>query len=103
MRKKKGVARYTAKAIRAMRRSGEDRTDYARLDAMSAGEIERAAKGEGEFDWTRFQIGFPLPKRQLTMRLDGDVIDWFKRQGRGYQTRMNEVLRRFVQAQKNQG
>jgi uncharacterized protein (DUF4415 family) len=102
MKKKKGTARYTAKRVRAMRRNGEDRTDYAKLDAMSAAEIERAAKGEGEFDWARAQVGFPLPKRQLTMRLDGDVIDWFKRQGRGYQTRMNEVLRRFVHAQKTQ-
>ena len=68
---------------------------------MSIAEIDAAAKDEGTFDWTRAQIGFPLPKRQLTMRLDGDVIDWFKRQGRGYQTRMNAVLRRFVDAQKN--
>lgn len=67
---------------------------------MSAAEIEAAAQGEGEFDWTRAQVGFPSPKRQLTMRLDGDVIDWFKGQGRGYQTRINAVLRRFIEAQK---
>ena len=93
--------RYTANEIKAMRRKGEDRTDCARLDTMSAAEIEAAAQGEGEFDWTRVQVGFPSPKRQLTMRLDGDVIDWFKRQGRGYQTRINAVLRRFIEAQKN--
>jgi uncharacterized protein (DUF4415 family) len=101
MKKKKGTVRYTAKEIRAMRRKGEDRTNHARLDAMSATEIEAAAEREGEFDWTKEQVGFPLPKRQLTMRLDGDVIDWFKRQGHGYQTRMNAVLRRFIEAQKN--
>ena len=68
---------------------------------MSATEIEAAAEGEGEFDWARAQVGFPLPKRRFTIRLDGDVIDWFKGQGRGYQTRMNAVLRRFIEAQKN--
>jgi uncharacterized protein (DUF4415 family) len=68
---------------------------------MSAVEIESAGRGEGEFDWTRAKVGFPLPKRQLTMRLDGDVIDWFKGKGPGYQTRMNAVLRRFIEAQKN--
>jgi uncharacterized protein (DUF4415 family) len=101
MKKKKGTVRYTARELRTMRRRGADRTDYRRLDAMRGAEIEAAAKGEGEFDWSKAQSGFPLPKRQLTMRLDGDVIDWFKRQGRGYQTRINAVLRRFIEAQKN--
>ncbi len=101
MKKRKDTVRYAAKEIRAMRRRGEDRTDYARLDAMSAAEIEAAARGDGQFDWTKAKVGFPLPKRQLTMRLDGDVIDWFKRQGRGYQTRTNAVRRRFIEAQKN--
>src|SRR5262245_34604167 len=101
MKKKKGTVRYTAKEIKAIRRKGGDRTDFARLDALSAAEIETAAEGEGDFEWTKAQVGFPLPKRQLTMRLDGDVIDWFKGHGRGYQTRMNAVLRRFIEAQKN--
>jgi uncharacterized protein (DUF4415 family) len=101
MQKKKGTVRHTAGEIKAMRRRGEDRTDYRRIDAMTQVEIEGAAREEGEFDWTRAQTGFPLPKRQLTMRLDGDIIEWFKQQGRGYQTRMNAVLRRFVDAQKN--
>jgi uncharacterized protein (DUF4415 family) len=39
-------------------------------------------------------------KRQLTLRLDPDIIDFFKAQGRGYQTRMNEVLRVYVDAMK---
>jgi len=32
-------------------------------------------------------------KQQLTLRIDADVVEWFKRQGRGYQTRINELLR----------
>lgn len=101
MKKQKDTVRHSAQEIRAMRRKGEDHTDYARLDAMSATEIDAAAERDGEFDWTKAQMGFPLPKRQLTVRLDGDVIDWFKGQGHGYQTRMNAVLRRFIEAQKN--
>ena len=101
MKKNKGTVRRTAKEIRAMRKRGQDRTDYRRVDAMTPREVDASSKGEGSFDWTKAQVGFPSPKRQLTMRLDGDVIDWFKRQGRGYQTRMNAVLRRFIEAQKN--
>jgi uncharacterized protein (DUF4415 family) len=101
MKKKRGTVRYTVQEIKTMRREGADRTDYAKLEGMSAREIDAAAEQEGQFDWTRAQVGFPAPKRQLTLRLDGDVIDWFKEQGHGYQTRMNAVLRRFIEAQKN--
>ncbi len=38
------------------------------------------------------------PKASVSLRLDADVLDWFKSQGRGYQTRMNAVLRAFKDA-----
>jgi len=40
----------------------------------------------------------PLPrKKQLTLRVDGDVVDWYKKQGRGYQTRINTLLRAYME------
>jgi uncharacterized protein (DUF4415 family) len=39
-------------------------------------------------------------KHQMTIRIDGDVIEWFKAQGKGYQTHMNAVLREYVKAQR---
>ena len=42
-------------------------------------------------------------KKSLTIRIDADVLDWLKRQGKGYQTRINAVLRSFVEAQKPRG
>ncbi len=36
-------------------------------------------------------------KRQLTIRMDSDVIDWFKKQGRGYQTKINSLLRAYME------
>jgi len=38
----------------------------------------------------------PHVKTQLTLRLDSDVLDWFKREGRGYQTRINALLRAYM-------
>jgi len=39
-----------------------------------------------------------LPSKQsVTMRLDSDVLDWFKRQGKGYQTRINQLLRKYME------
>ncbi|MBX3069033.1 MAG: BrnA antitoxin family protein [Thermomicrobiales bacterium] len=85
-----------------MIRRGEDRTDFARLDKMTEEELEASIdfEEEGEPLWDTIQIGFPMPKRQVTVRLDPEVIDWFKAGGRGYQTRMNAVLRSYVEAQK---
>ena len=38
----------------------------------------------------------PQPKKQLTLRLDQDVVDWFRAQGRGYQTHINVALRTYI-------
>lgn len=43
----------------------------------------------------------PLPpKAQVTLRVDSDVLEWYKRQGRGYQTRINSLLRAYMEAHK---
>jgi uncharacterized protein (DUF4415 family) len=48
-------------------------------------------------DWAKRKTGpFHRPtKKSVTIRLDADVVDWFKRKGRGYQTAMNRVLREY--------
>lgn len=50
-------------------------------------------------DWSAAKRGmFYKPiKQQLTLRIDADVVDWFKQQGEGYQTRINAVLRKHVE------
>ena len=43
----------------------------------------------------------PVPKKALlSLRIDADVIEWFKSQGAGYQSRMNALLRAFMEAHK---
>lgn len=57
-----------------------------------------------ELDETFFKNAIlvePSPKEQVTMRIDADVLDWFKARGKGYQTRMNAVLKAYVLAQKD--
>ena len=49
--------------------------------------------------WSRARVVLPEgSKTQLTLRLDSDLVDWFRAGGRGYQTRMNAVLRAYVEA-----
>jgi uncharacterized protein (DUF4415 family) len=84
-----------------MRARGESQTDWARVDAMTEEELERAIAADpdadlGPVDWSRVQVGFPRPKKAIHIRLDADVVDWFKAQGPGYQTRINAILRSYV-------
>lgn len=60
--------------------------DYSDIAAMSA-----------EF-WAKHRPARVEPKAQVTLRIDQDVLDYFKEGGKGYQTRINEVLRSFVAA-----
>ena len=101
MAKNERIVRYTADEIEAMRRRGEDRTDYAWLDALTEEELEASidTEEEGEFDWSTARIDLPGPKQQLTVRFDRDVVDWFKAQGAGYQARMNAVPGSYADAQ----
>jgi uncharacterized protein (DUF4415 family) len=41
-------------------------------------------------------------KTQVTLRIDEDVLTWFKKQGRGYQTRINSLLKAYKEAHKNE-
>ena len=67
----------------------EDRT---RIDAAEGPSL-------GKDFWNEARVVYPdEPKRQLTLRLDADMVEWFKAQGRGYQTRMNAVLRSYYEA-----
>ncbi len=101
MQNNEHTARATADEIDEMRRRGESQTDWARVDALTEEELEASIdrEEEGEIDWSTIQVGIPGPKQQLTVRFDADVVEWFKVQGAGYQTRMNAVLRSFVEAQ----
>lgn len=97
------TVRYTAEEIDDMLRRGESQTDFAALDTMTEEELEASIdpEEEGEFDWSTIQVGFPGPKERLTVRFDVNIVEWFKRQGPGYQTRMNEVLKSYVEAQEH--
>ena len=49
-------------------------------------------------DWTNVTIMPPPPKKMISLRIDPEVLDFFQGQGKGYQTRINAVLRAYVAA-----
>ncbi|HDZ73947.1 MAG TPA: hypothetical protein ENH55_14550 [Aurantimonas coralicida] len=48
--------------------------------------------------WKDAELVYPEAKTPISLRVDKDVLDWFKAEGTGYQTRMNAVLRSFMEA-----
>lgn len=58
-----------------------------------------AELGKGFFKHATLVL--PEPKATVTMRVDRKVLDWFRSQGRGYQTRINALLRAYMEAHKN--
>lgn len=104
MRRDGNIVSYTADELDEMLARGEDLTDWAKVDALTDEELEASIdiEEEGDFDWENaIPVSIILdPKRQITIRLDQDVLDWFKAQGSGYQTRINAVLRSYVDAER---
>ena len=100
MRRKGNFVRYTADELAQLK----SETDWAKVDAMTREEIERQAEADdgplAESWEDTVVLGIPSPKRGVYLRLDPDLLDWFKAHGPGYQTRINAVLRAFVQARR---
>lgn len=87
--------RFSLEEIRAMKR----RTDWEHL--REAGDHE--GEPEFEMDWDSAELVEPAPKKLISLRLDPDIIEFFRSKGKGYQTRMNAVLRSYVEAQRKSG
>ena len=72
-------------------------TEERRLDAIPINYSDAASLGQEFFK--KATAAWPPTKKQLTIRLDADVLDWLKAHGRGYQTRINRILRAAMESQ----
>jgi uncharacterized protein (DUF4415 family) len=78
------------------------KTDWAVVDALSDEEIEKAIRDDPDavpldFDWSKAVLVIPPKKKAISIRVDEDVLDYFKKEGSGYQRRINAVLRSYMQ------
>jgi uncharacterized protein (DUF4415 family) len=82
----------------------EQKRDIAAIAALKDEDIDLSDMPE-VLDWSKAEIGkfYRPPKRSVTMRLDGDVIDWLKGYGKGYQTRVNLLLRHAMASTTDRG
>lgn len=77
----------------------QSRTDWNRLNILQDKDIDLSDSPELGADFFKEAVPWPGNKRQITLRLDPDIVEFFKSQGRGYQTAINNVLHNYVQAQ----
>lgn len=89
MKADKDIKTATLADIEAMRRRGElhHNPDAPGLDVPA------------DF-WEKARPVVRAPKKAISLRVDPDVLDWFRKQGKGYQSRMNAVLRSYMEAQR---
>jgi uncharacterized protein (DUF4415 family) len=95
------IVRRTSDELKEMRRRGESRTDWKRIRKMRDKDIvldEDAPEITEEM--LRKAVVVRRRKGSLTLRVDQDVLDWLRAQGRGYQTRINALLRAYMEEAK---
>ena len=86
------------KSAKNMKR--RSRTDWKRIDAMRDEDIDYSDIPKQGPDFFANAILWPGPKKQITLRLDPDVLKFFRKHGRGYQSTINAVLRKYMEARK---
>lgn len=81
------------------------KTNWKRVDALTDAQIKRAVRDDpdaapiADAEWfRRARVVLPPGKKPISLRIDRDVLEWYQKQGQGYQTRMNAVLRAYKEA-----
>lgn len=92
----------TTQTTSRARTKGE--TDFRRLRQMRDAAIDDSDIPRlGKSFWKTATLRMPEPKDRLTIRVDHDVVEWLKKAGSGYQTRINAILRSYMKAQSDGG
>ena len=99
--KKERIVRYTTEELNDMKERGEAGSDWKRAESMQAPHDADAddALEPVRMDWVTTKLPIPQRKAHASIRIDADVLDWFRAQGRGYQTRINAILRSYFEQQ----
>ena len=78
------------------------KTNWTRVDSLSDRDIDFSDIPELDKDFFKSAtLVLPEPKTTMTIRLDQQVLEWFKAKGPGYQTRINALLRAYMEAHKS--
>jgi len=105
---KENITTISLEEVLTRKRFGKSKTDWAAVAALTDEDIEASMRDDPDWaelmdiDWSKATVVYPMQKQAISIRLDKDIIDFFKSDGSGYQSRINAVLRHFVNEQKRQ-
>ena len=91
---------------RSLEEAGTGRTDWDRVERLTDAEIDASVAADPDAapvvdaDWfAEAELVMPERKQAVSLRIDADVLQWYKAQGPGYLSRMNAVLRQYAISQ----
>lgn len=96
-RKSGNTVKRTAAELRAMQKRGEIKSDWKAAAKKPLPSGRDADDAMEEIDWLTTELPTPRGKAHMTLRVDADVLGWFRAQGKGYQTKINAILRRYYE------
>jgi uncharacterized protein (DUF4415 family) len=97
--KKQRIVRYTSEELNEMRACGQAGSDWdraARISPPDDSDPDDAVEPV-RMDWIRTELPVRRPKAHASLRIDADVLAWFRAQGSGYQTKINAILRSYYE------
>lgn len=97
-RKSGHIVKYSAAELRAMEKRGENKTDWkaaAKKPLPDGSDPDDAM--DDDINWVITELPTRRRKDHMTLRIDSDVLAWFRTLGKGYQSRINAILRRYYE------
>jgi uncharacterized protein (DUF4415 family) len=97
MARKAHIVRYTEKELNELVKKDGSLSDWKKAASMTNAQIEAAIDDDPDeagmiMDWENATVELPQPKAVLNMRIDKDLLEYFRKSGKGYQSRINAIL-----------
>jgi uncharacterized protein (DUF4415 family) len=107
MARKEHIVKYTDEELTRLVKKEGTLSDWKKAGSMTKAEVEANVASDSDeaemvMDWDNTTIELPQPKAVLNMRIDKGVLDFFRKTGKGYQSRINAVLRSYVEQREHQ-
>src|SRR3954451_10748877 len=96
-KRSENIVKRTATELSARRKRGETKVDWKAAAKKALPEGADPDDAMEQIDWSTTELPAPTRKQHTTLRLDSDMLEWFRAQGRGYQTKINAILRSYFE------
>ena len=102
MARKEHIVKFTDEELISLTKQEGTLSNWGQAAGMTNAEVEASVALDLDeagmvMDWENATLEMPQPKAVLNMRVDKEILDYFRKTGKGYQSRINAVLRSYVE------